>query len=346
MKQTAKVEKPAKQMVTTTAGHDSANSQSSQKAAKGSRCRKHRGFEEQRRRGQTQPEKGASGRQGMTDARVDALQGTSMEAAFFDLDKTVIAKSSVLALGPSFYREGLVSLPTLIRSIYAQLVFVAVGADEERMERARRAASELSRGWDEETVRRLVNEALEDRLRPLLYTEALELFREHRRQGRRIFLVSSAPEEVVDPIARMLKVDDFVATRAEVVDGRYTGGVEFYCYGQNKAKAIQELAEARGIDLAASFAYSDSITDLPMLEAVGHPVAVNPDKELARVAEGRGWPILRFKHTIELEGERESFRFAGIRDEPMRRLLALGSLVVAGAVAARIVISWRSRQKA
>jgi HAD superfamily hydrolase (TIGR01490 family) len=228
-----------------------------------------------------------------------------MEAAFFDLDKTVIAKSSVLALGRSFYKEGLVGLPTLLRSVYAQLVFVALGADEDKMEKARRAAAELTRGWSEATVRRLVNQALEDTLRPLIYQEALDLFASHRRSGRRIYIISSAPEEIVEPISRLLRADDFVATRAETVAGRYTGEVEFYCYGENKAAAIKEIAQARGIDLGRSFAYSDSITDLPMLEVVGKPHAVNPDRELAKVASERGWPVLRFEKTVALDTPRD-----------------------------------------
>lgn len=243
-------------------------------------------------------------------------------AAFFDLDKTVIAKSSVLALGPSFYREGLVSLPTFLRSIYAQFVFLAVGADEERMERARKAASALSRGWEEATVRRLINDAIDRTLQPLIYEEALELFEEHRRSGRRIFLVSSAPEEVVEPIARLLHVDDYVGTRAKVEGGRYTGEVEFYCYGANKAKAIRQLANVRGLDLSESYAYSDSVTDLPMLEAVGNPVAVNPDRELRRIAVERGWPILRFRRTMAIERE-------DAKEEALKRVL-----IAAGAAAA------------
>lgn len=224
-----------------------------------------------------------------------------MEAAFFDLDKTVIARSSVLALSKSFYKEGLVGLPTLLRSVYAQLVFVALGADEDRMEKARRAGAELTRGWNEATVRRLVNQGLENTLRPLTYQEALELFAFHRRQGRRVYIVSSAPEEIVEPLARLLRVDDFVATRAKTVEGLYTGEIEFYCYGENKAVAMEEIAAARGIDLSRSYAYSDSITDLPMLEAVGMPHAVNPDRELAKIAAERGWPVLRFERTVALE---------------------------------------------
>ncbi len=235
-----------------------------------------------------------------------------MQAAFFDLDKTVIARSSVLALGKSFYREGLIGLPNLLRGVYEQLVFVAFGADEDKMERARQAAAELTRGWSEATVRRLVNQAVESTLRPLIYEEALRLFSSHRREGRRVYIVSSAPEEVVGPIARLLKVDDYVATRAEVVDGRYTGEVDFYCYGENKATAIRELAQVRGIDLESSYAYSDSITDLPLLEAVGHPHAVNPDRELSRVAADRGWPVLRFEKTVSLDSPETGIPLARI----------------------------------
>jgi phosphoserine phosphatase len=134
-----------------------------------------------------------------------------------------------------------------------------------------------------------------------VYQEALDLIALHRSEGRRIYIVSSSPEEVVRPLARHFGVSGVIATRAQVgIDNRYTGQLEFYAYGEQKALAIRELAERVGLDLERSFAYSDSITDLPMLEAVGNPVAVNADKELRKVAEEREWEVRDFRSPVRL----------------------------------------------
>ncbi len=123
----------------------------------------------------------------------------------------------------------------------------------------------------------------------------------HRSEGRRVYIVSSSPEEVVRPLARHFGVSGVIATRAEVdEEDRYTGRLAFYAYGPQKAEALADLAERAGIDLSRSYAYSDSVTDLPMLEAVGNPVAVNPDKELRREAEERGWQIRDFRRPVRL----------------------------------------------
>jgi phosphoserine phosphatase len=144
-------------------------------------------------------------------------------------------------------------------------------------------------------VNEIVAETLHELIDPLVYAEAVALFDEHHAAGRDVVLVSSSGEEVVGPIGDMLGVDHVVATRMEVQDGRYTGEIAFYAYGEHKATAVHALAEEHGYDLAACYAYSDSATDLPMLEAVGHPHAVNPDKGLRRVAVERGWPVDDFR---------------------------------------------------
>ncbi len=224
-----------------------------------------------------------------------------MEAAFFDLDKTVIATSSVMALGGTLYREGLISKRTIVRGLYAQVIYMLVGADDEKMERMREAMLTLTRGWDQARVKQIVRETFDDVLTPIIYAEALELIEEHRLAGRKTVLVSSSPIETVEPIGEHLGVDDVIATRARLdSEGRYTGELEFYAYGAHKAEAIREMAVAEGLDLAGSYAYSDSITDLPMLELVGHPVAVNPDRELARVAREREWDIRYFQRPVRL----------------------------------------------
>ena len=225
---------------------------------------------------------------------------SEMEAAFFDLDKTIVARSSPLALGRSFFREGLISRSLLLKSLYAQLMFQLMGADEEKMLRMRREAAKMTQGWEQERVKQVVTEVLEEVISPLIYAEALERMHDHRAAGRLVCMVSSSPQEIVEPMARMLQVDRFIATRPRIVDGKYTGDLDFYAYGPHKAAAIQELAEELGLDLRGSYAYSDSATDLPMLEVVGNPVAVNPDKALRRIAIERDWMIEVFRNPVTL----------------------------------------------
>src|SRR3954452_2488629 len=187
-----------------------------------------------------------------------------MEAAFFDLDKTVIAKASMVAFGRPLYREGLLSRWLLLRALYGQLVYLYLGADEQRLERMRNAALALTKGWHQDTVRRVVRETLRDVVDPIVFEEALELIRTHRDAGRAVLIVSASPEEVVEPLAEYLGADGAIATRARIgEDGRYTGELDRYCYGRSKVDAIGDVAHERGIDLAGSYAYSDSATDLP-----------------------------------------------------------------------------------
>jgi HAD superfamily hydrolase (TIGR01490 family) len=223
------------------------------------------------------------------------------EAAFFDLDKTIIAKSSVLAFGRPLYREGLLSRRVIAKSLYAQVVFMLVGADEEKMEKLRVAMSAMTRGWNRDHVASIVRETLTEVIEPIIYAEALELFDDHHAAGREVVIVSSSPTEVVEPLADFMGADRAIATRAAVDDdGNYNGELEFYAYGDSKAVAIRRLAEQDGIDLDGSYAYSDSITDLPMLETVGHPVAVNPDKELSRLAREREWDVRVFTRPVRM----------------------------------------------
>jgi HAD superfamily hydrolase (TIGR01490 family) len=224
----------------------------------------------------------------------------AVEAAFFDLDKTVISKSSSLALTRPMYRAGLVSRSALLKGAYAQLVYLLLGADEKKMDRVKESMLALTRGWEQGQVEQVVREALTELIDPYIYLEALDLMELHRARGRRVFIVSSSPEEVVRPLAERLGPAEVIATRAKIEDGRYTGELEFYAYGDQKAEIIRSVAAERGIELEGSYAYSDSITDLPMLEAVGHPVAVNPDRDLRREAERRGWQVRYFRRPVRL----------------------------------------------
>ena len=221
-------------------------------------------------------------------------------AAFFDLDKTVIAKSSALAFGRPFYRDGLITRRDVVKSAYAQLMFRLGGADEQQMARIRDYVAKLCRGWRVEQVSQIVNETLDELINPYVYAEAAALIGEHRAAGRDVVVVSTSGEEMVRPIAQQLGVTDIIATRMVVEDGRYTGEVAYYAAGPTKAEAIRELATVRDYDLSSSYAYSDSISDIPLLETVGHPTAVNPDRGLRRVASDRGWQVLEFRHPVPL----------------------------------------------
>lgn len=221
-----------------------------------------------------------------------------MSAAFFDLDKTVIAKSSTLAFSRPFYKGGLVNRRAVLKSSYAQFVYLLQGADEDSMDKMRDYLKALCAGWPVQQVHDIVAETLHDLIDPLVYAEAVELFEEHRRAGREVVIVSSSGEEVVGPIGEMLGVDRVIATRMQVEDGCYTGEIAFYAYGEHKEEAVRALAAQHGWDLGDCYAYSDSATDVPMLAAVGHPVAVNPDKALRKHALEEGWPVRVFTKPV------------------------------------------------
>lgn len=224
-----------------------------------------------------------------------------MQAAFFDLDKTVIAKASIAAFGRPFYQGGLINRRLVARAVVSQIIYLHLGASEQKLARVRESMLLLTKGWDREQIRDIVREALEETVEPIIYAEALDLIESHRAAGHKVYIVSASPEEIVQPLAEHLGVDGAIATRAVVDDeGRYAGEMEFYAYGPFKADAIHELAEREGIDLAESYAYSDSYTDLPMMEAVGHPVAVNPDRVLAKAAKEREWEVRQFTKPVRL----------------------------------------------
>jgi HAD superfamily hydrolase (TIGR01490 family) len=261
---------------------------------------------------------------------VAAPAGTRPGAAFFDLDKTVIAKASSLAFSRPLYQGGLLARRDVLKVAYSHLLFRLGGsADEVQMARTRDYVAELSRGWSAEEVRSIVNETLEELIAPAVYAEAAALIEAHRSAGRAVVLVSASGEEMVAPIGRMLGATDVIASRMVIGDdGRYTGEIGFYAAGPAKAQAIKEFASGRGVDLEASFAYSDSITDEPMLRAVGHPRAVNPDRGLRRLAQEEGWPQLTFRRPVALR-------------QPLSGPSPLKAAAVGVGVAAVAYVIWR-----
>jgi HAD superfamily hydrolase (TIGR01490 family) len=219
-------------------------------------------------------------------------------AAFFDLDRTVIARSSALALAGAFRRRGLIGRRQLAKAAAWQLLFAVRGASPERVRKAAENGLVLLRGLSPEEMRDLVTGELDRSLRPLVYREPLQLVEEHRRRGEPSYLVSATLQEIVEALAADLGFDGAIGSLCEVEGGVFTGRTTRACHAEGKAAAVRELAEEEGFDLAASTAYSDSHSDLPLLEAVGHPVVVNPDRGLRREAERRSWPIKAFRERL------------------------------------------------
>ena len=216
-------------------------------------------------------------------------------AAFFDLDRTLLSRSSSLALAGTFRRRGLIGRRQQLKAVVAQFLFTHFGAGQSRVGQTAESAMAILEDLPVGVMREIVAEALDPVLKPLVYQEALDLAAAHAARAERTYIVSAALQEIVGGLAQDLGFDGAVGSRAEVVDGVYTGRLERRLFGPAKADALKELAVAEQLDLSSSTAYSDSHTDLAFLEAVGHPVAVNPDRELRKIAAVRGWPVRRFR---------------------------------------------------
>jgi HAD superfamily hydrolase (TIGR01490 family) len=261
-----------------------------------------------------------------------ALDPRAPIAAFFDLDKTILAKSSSFAFARPFYKEGLIGRADVIKSAYAQFVYLASGADHDQMESMRQYMSTLVTGWEVEKVKQIVSETLDTIVDPMVYEEALDLIAHHRMLGHQIIIISSSGTDVVEPIGERLGADLAIGTQVGIEDGKYTGEILFYAYGPGKAEAMRSLAAERGYDLDECYAYSDSFTDVPMLEAVGHPVAVNPDTELRKLAVENHWPIRDFAKPVAMKSRIDK-----------KQAAAAGAGVALGAVA--LGIAWYARRR-
>jgi HAD superfamily hydrolase (TIGR01490 family) len=225
-------------------------------------------------------------------------------AAFFDLDKTIIATSSSTAFARDLRTSGLLKPSDALRTAYARFLFMVGGADARQTARLRDALAETITGWDAAKVSRIVEETVKQQIDPVVYEEALTLIRRHQANGRDVIIVSASGAEVVAPIASLLGAEDYIASRMEVKDGVFTGKISLYAFGPYKADAIREMAAERGYDLGRCYAYSDSITDAPMLDAVGYGFAVNPNQAMRRAAAIHGWGVLHFRRPVALRASR------------------------------------------
>jgi HAD superfamily hydrolase (TIGR01490 family) len=215
-------------------------------------------------------------------------------AAFFDLDRTLMAGSSAFQFGRAAYKNGLISRRRLAADAWENILFRLRGSTDAGTDALRERIGELLQGVRVRDLQRLAPDVLAGVL-PRLYPGMLDIAYGHQDAGRPVFICTAASQEMAELMAIVLTFDGAVGSVSEVVDGQYTGRAGGpFTYREGKAEAIRQLAAREDIDLAASYAYSDSESDLPMLRAVGHPVAVNPDAELARVARAEGWEVLRF----------------------------------------------------
>jgi HAD superfamily hydrolase (TIGR01490 family) len=215
--------------------------------------------------------------------------------AFFDLDRTLIEGSSAFQFGRAAYKAGLLSRRQLIADGWANLMFRLRGANDESSHALRERISRSLEGVRVRDMERLGVDVLAGVL-PRIYPQVLALAHQHQDAGRRVYIVTAASQELAEMLAHVLVFDGGIgSTFSDVVDGVYTGRPKgLFIYGQDKAVAIEQLAQREGLDLERSYAYSDSASDLPMLRLVGHPVAVNPDSNLAKLARQENWEILRF----------------------------------------------------
>ena len=218
-------------------------------------------------------------------------------AAFFDLDRTLMSGSSAFHFAKIMYREGLLPLPRLVADGFGSLMFKVFGASDEQSEALRDRILASVAGTPAEVFRRLSPVVVEELL-PRIRPEAQALLDMHAEAGRDVYIVSASPVEIVSALAREIGITGGLGTESEIIDGMYTGRLAApFCYGEGKAEVIRKLVAERGYDLAQCYAYSDSGSDLPMMQLVGHPVAVNPDRSLMAVAHRCGWPVVEFNRT-------------------------------------------------
>ncbi|HLM87310.1 MAG TPA: HAD-IB family hydrolase [Solirubrobacteraceae bacterium] len=257
----------------------------------------------------------ASGNVESTEAHGASGNGRVSAAAFFDLDKTLMAGSSGIHFARAAYESGMISRRRLVRDVYENLRFRLRGSTDERADDVRERVGKMIAGVRVRDLERLSPRVLSGVL-PRLYPQMLQRAYAHQDAGMPVYIMTAASQEMADLLARVLAFDGGLGSRSEIVDGRYTGRPAGpFNYREGKVLSMRALAERDGIDIESSYAYSDSESDLPMLRAVRHAVVVNPDRVLRRIAAQEGWEV------VEL-------------DRLGRRLKVFGALGTAAAIGA------------
>lgn len=223
-------------------------------------------------------------------------------AAFFDVDNTIMRGASVFYLGRGLYRRGYFETGELARMAWAQAQFLLGAENMEHMDEARSFALTFIQGRSVTKLTALTEEIFESVMANKVWPGTLALTQDHLEQGQRVWLVTAAPVEIATVVAKKLGLTAAMGTVAEHVDGVYTGRlVGEVLHGQAKAEAVTALAAREGLDLSRCAAYSDSSNDIPMLELVGDPCAVNPDRELRAYARERGWRVRDYRRRRQVK---------------------------------------------
>ena len=234
------------------------------------------------------------------------MTNTTRTAAFFDLDRTLIAGSSAFVFARAARDAGYIRIQDFLPDVVRAMKFQLVGSSDESSHSVRDRILSRVGGMNQADLVGL-NELVLPELLGLIRPEARALLDQHHAAGRETWIVSASPIELVEPLAIALGMTGGIGTKGEVDNGVYTGRLDGpFCYGEGKAEAITTLANERGIDLANSWSYSDSMSDIPMMEIVGNAVAVNPDAELATLSRSRGWPVVVFAQRSKMLIRRSS----------------------------------------
>ena len=234
------------------------------------------------------------------------MTNTTRTAAFFDLDRTLIAGSSAFVFARAARDAGYIRIQDFLPDVVRALKFQFFGSSDESSHSVRDRILSRVGGMNQADLVGL-NELVLPELLGLIRPEARALLDQHHAAGRETWIVSASPIELVEPLAIALGMTGGIGTKGEVDNGVYTGRLDGpFCYGEGKAEAITTLAAERGIDLANSWSYSDSMSDLPMMEIVGNAVSVNPDTELATLSRSRGWPVVVFAQRSKMLIRRSS----------------------------------------
>lgn len=219
-----------------------------------------------------------------------------IEAAFFDVDNTLVCGSSSILFGKVAFTGGTIKRRDIWRFAFEQMMFIRRGEKNSKMADIQDRALSLTKGHSVDELLGLIDVVFEKEIKPRLWPQAVAAAQQHLAEGREVWLITAAPIELAEVIARHIGATGALGTLVGHKDGVLTGElVGDPLHGKAKRKAAKKLAKERHISLKRSYAYSDSVNDLPLLSLVGHPVAVNPDKQLKRYADAAGWEIVRFK---------------------------------------------------
>jgi HAD superfamily hydrolase (TIGR01490 family) len=250
---------------------------------------------------------------------------TPNRVAFFDVDNTLIRGSTLFFLGKGMYKRGYFTKTDLSRFAFANLRFRLTGKEkQDEIKRFQNAATEFIGGHDVAEIQTIGQQIYDEYVSPACWQGTINIAQRHLNAGEEVWLVTAAPEDMATLIAKNLGFTGALGSKAEVHDGKYTGQMlGNLLHGREKAVAITALAKEKGFDLAECYAYSDSHNDFPLLEAVGHPSAINPDAILSLRALAEGWPIHDFRRArfiIKIIGPTVSrLAAAGIWLAPGRR---------------------------